>query len=169
MSRAASSSSGRCRPRQTLADRGNLTARAAPRFLTWRAAISRNVLALLGLDRHHWRKSPGFRYLRPETRPRAPMTETACAPSLPRQRSSVHAAHRGPRALATLCRVARARMEDWAFGGRGAASVRARTFRWLAVTDRAATTVIVRRLKPAGPEQDTLVCCSVCDARETRP
>jgi len=43
--------------------------RAAPWFLTPRAAILRKALPLLGFDRHHGRRTPGFRQVRPEARP----------------------------------------------------------------------------------------------------
>jgi len=44
-------------------------ARAARHFCTPRAACLRNALALQGFDRHHGRKSPGFRDFWPEARP----------------------------------------------------------------------------------------------------
>ncbi len=43
--------------------------RAAPRFLTPRAAISRKALALQGFERHHRPISACFRGFRPEPRP----------------------------------------------------------------------------------------------------
>ncbi|WBU65587.1 hypothetical protein [Paracoccus aerodenitrificans] len=41
----------------------------APCFWTARAAISRKVLALLGFDRHHGRRTPDFPRFWPEARP----------------------------------------------------------------------------------------------------
>lgn len=43
--------------------------RAAPRFLTPRAAILRKALALLDFGRHYWSKLPGFRRFWSEARP----------------------------------------------------------------------------------------------------
>lgn len=43
--------------------------RAAPRFLTPRAAISRKALALQGFERHHRRRSAVFRRFGLESRP----------------------------------------------------------------------------------------------------
>jgi hypothetical protein len=43
--------------------------RAAPRFLTPRAAILCKALALLGFDRHHDRRTPDFLEFWPEAHP----------------------------------------------------------------------------------------------------